>query len=93
MEEKKFDPRNYNFDDNYMAKVELLGEELGEEWLNSVVHELNYKDPLLWPNVVSAMVANTIEPCSKNPKSVRVYAILTEQTEDAMYDYMVRDGR
>lgn len=86
-ERKKFDPKDY------FVKINLLGEELGKEWLKSVYLEINYKDPVLWPNIVSMMVANAISPSSKDPKSVRVYAILTEQTEEAMYEYMVNDEK
>ena len=40
-ERKKFNPKDYDFDNNYLVKVELLGkelgEELGEEWRSSVI--------------------------------------------------------
>lgn len=78
---------------NYMLKIKKLGKELGNDWLNAVLEKISYKDPVLWPQVVSQMVWNKIQPSSEDPKSVKVYAILTEQSEEDMRNYMIKDGK
>ena len=89
----KFNPEEHNFDRNYFEKIHLLAEQLGEEWKKRVFDKINYKDPSLWPHVVSQLVWEEIKPSSQDQKSVLVYAILTEQTEEAMREYMVKDGK
>jgi len=77
----------------YNVKLNLLGIFLGEEWLEKVYHDLQYTDPIAHPWKISEYVQRTIEPCSKDETSVKVYAILCEKTEEEMLEQMVSEGR
>ena len=87
-QKKKNNPADYN-----LKKVELIADELGEDWKNRVLEKFNYTDPSLWLDTLSYMVCKEIQLSSDNPKSVRVYAILTEETEEDMYKYLEYYGQ
>lgn len=92
-QKKKFNPEQFGFDKKYSDKVESLTEELGMRWKASLLKEFNYHHPSLWNQVLSEIVSKEIEPSSKDAKSVRVYAILTDRTKEAMYEHMVIIGK